>query len=379
MSEVIVNFDFLPLTDVQEEISNNQQQDSEVIPSTEDVDTNEQNSQEEPEKVSESNVENEDVENETDVDITPEITSTSNSAVFDILKNIGIDTYLEVEGEEEIEVELDPTKVTPELAVELIKSKYELEIEHLKENSVSIEDIDADRKAVIDMIAKGGDPTKLIEYQTKSAEISTYDLEDPEQAEIVIRKQFEMENKSKKEADIFIAGLKATDSLIEGAEEASEKITKFFEDKKAKEQETLEEAIKLHQERIKEYTKSFRDNTKELQVSDKLRSNLVDYATKLKKYSYDTPNGKVEIEKYPLDVAIENMRTDTKEAVELAFFVLHREEYKKKIAEEMKLEITKDVIKKTRTARVFKGSSSAPTTQFEKNQTSSPANFIPLT
>lgn len=299
----------------------------------------------------------------------------SNSSLKDVLKQIGISSYIVETDDGEETVNVDETDLDLETTVNLISNHYQQEIEELRNNTISTENVDKDRKEIVEFILKGGDPKKLIEYQSEISDVKQYDLDDPSDAEEVIRKYYSYkEGTSKEEVDAIIIGAKAQDRLTSMAETASVKITEHVEKLKEAEKEHVNKLIESHNQALKTYTKEFKAKIKEAGYTDKQYNKIVDFATKKVKKTLD---GGQEIEGYEMDWALQTMRSNPEEATELALFILDKEAYLSKKLEAKEIELKKNIIKQTRIVKTQRSNSADITkTKFEEN--GSYKNLMPL-
>lgn len=325
-------------------------------------------------------IEIEDIKNEGDEPEKPEIVETpkkedepekpkivaDSSDLKKILKGLGINSFIEGEGEEEKVYNIDETGVDPETAMDLIKNFYNQELEALKEKSVSVDNIDQDRKEVIDFIVKGGDPRKLIELQTELEDVKQYDLDNELDAEELVRKYYSYKaDISKEEVDAIIQGAKAQGTLTNMAENASVKLTEHVDKLKNAEKENLENLVKMKSEKLKAYVKEFKTEVKNLGYTDKQYSAIVDFATKPLKRKLDDGT---ELEAYEMDEVFWTIRNDPKQAVDLALFMKDKPLYLKKALEEKEIELKTKLSKQIRVSRSLRSDSADTTkTAFENN------------
>ena len=290
-----------------------------------------------------------------------------NTYLKDIVKGIGITSVFypgENEDDEDQEVSIDDLELDLEQAIEFIKSSHQQEIEEIKQRTISLEDVDNNRKEIIDFIAKGGDPKALIEYQSTIEEVKQYDLDDENDAEEVIRKYYSIKgDTSKEEVDIFITGAKAQGTLTSMAEKASSKILEFVEKKKEEEKEFIETHAKNREEALKTYIKGYKTKAKTLSgYNDKQISKIIEFGTKqVSKKGFDGSDVKT----YELDEAIHAMRNNPELAVELAAFVMDKELYLKTALIPKEIELKKELSKKVRVSRLATNSASLNTTPLE--------------
>ncbi len=302
------------------------------------------------------------------VDKTPPDNSTSESySAKDILGSLGITSYfMEDENGEEVEISIADQDIDLKTAVELITSSHKQEIEDLRANSVSLDDTDNDRKEIIEFIAKGGDPKRLIEYQSDISEVQQYDLEDEKDAEEVIRKYYSYkQDSSKEEVDAVIAGAKAQGNLTSMAETASGKITAHVENLKKAEKDHLDKVIEDNKTALKTFTKELKEKVKAEGFTDKQISKITDFATKV--ITVKRPDGS-EVQTREMDSTYSILRSNPETAHDLAVFLMDKELYLKKKLEEKEIELRKDIIKKVRISKALRSNSSDTTkTVFEQN------------
>jgi len=306
----------------------------------------------------------------------PVVVEPASADLKKILKSLGIESFVQGEGEEEKVFNIDETDIDSETATELIKNFYSQELEAFKEKSVSVDNVDQDRKEVIDFIIKGGDPRKLIELQTELEDVKQYDLDNEADAEELVRKYYSYKaDISKEEVDAIIQGAKAQDSLTKMAENASVKLTEHVDKLKNAEKENLENLVKAKKEALKNYVKEFKTEVKNLGYTDKQYSAIVDFATKPVKRKL---NDGTEIEAYEMDEVISIIRNNPKDAVDLALFIKDKPMYLRKAFEKKEIEMKTDLSKKVRIAKNFRSDSADTTkTTFEKNNKDY-TNLLPL-
>lgn len=289
----------------------------------------------------------------------------SNDTAKSILEALGITSYF-VDGEngEDVEINIAESDIDLQTAVDLITNSYEQRFEDLKSKSISVEEVDTDRKEIIDFIIKGGDPKRLIEYQNEIAEVQQFDLEDEKDAEAVIRKYFSYKpDSSKEEVDAVVAGAKAQGNLLTLAESAANKITDLVEKRKEAEKEYIDNLVKEREDNIKKYKKEYKSVVKELGYTDKQYQKIVDFGTKEVKVKQ--PDG-TETEAYEMDIVYSKLRSDPQQCADLALFMMDKNLYLKKQLEDKEIEMKKNLIKQV---RLTKRSNSAETTRttFEEN------------
>lgn len=293
-----------------------------------------------------------------------------------VLKELGITSYVEGDGDEEVEVNIADTDIDDKTAVELIKNFYNQELESFKEKSISVDNVDQDRKEVIDFIIKGGDPRKLIELQTELEDVKQYDLDDEADAEELVRKYYSYKpDISKEEVDAFIQGAKSQNTLTKMAENASEKLTEHVDKLKNAEKENLENLVKVKNEKLKTYIKEFKTEVKNLGYTDKQYNSVVEFATKPVKRKLEDGT---EFEVYEMDEALSIIRNNPKDAVDLALFIKDKPMYLRKAFEQKEIELKKDLSKKVKISKSFRSDSADTTkTQFENNNRDY-SNLLPL-
>lgn len=282
-----------------------------------------------------------------------------------LLKSFGIDKYIIEDNGEDLEVDIDNSDLDLDTTIELLKSYFENGKSHIKENSISIDGIDEERKELIDFIAKGGDPNKLISHQSEIDKVRQYDLYLDEDAEDVIRYYYNLKGLDEETAESAIAGAKSRGVLTETAEKASLAITDYFKNQQEVEKNLLDEQIKFKENAFKEYKKNLKENFKSNGYTDTLIKKAIDFSTQ--KIKVKNPNG-LEVDTYEMDVVYQQHRANPEKAVDLTLFLLDKDAYLKKALEEKEIELKKKIILDTRKAKIVRaGSNSVAKTNFEKN------------
>lgn len=316
-----------------------------------------------------SNTKEEDITEEKEV-LSEIVNKTDNSSESykKLLKEVGIEKFLYIDEDgQELEADINDVDLSLKEVIDLIKGSSQQELEDYKSKSISIENVDKDRKEIVDFIIKGGDPKKLIEYQTEIENVRQYDIDNPQDAEDLIRKYYSYKSDTtKEEVDVIILGAKASDSLTKMAETASVRITEHVEKLKEAEKQHIDNLIEQQNEALKTYTKEFKSRVRDAGYTDKQYQKLVDFATKKIKKEI---NGQA-IDVYEMDLALQSARSNPEDATELAMFLLDKESYLKKKLESKEIEIKKNAISETRRVKLLRtNSADSATTRFKDNKT----------
>ena len=292
----------------------------------------------------------------------PEIpTSKTPDTIVKLAKELlGVDTIIkEGDGGEDLEVSLEDANLTMEDVVQLVNAKKEQEISAVKENSVSVKNLDENQKAIIDIIAKGGDiKDLLVLQQTYIDPLSKLDLDLEKDQLEVIYLHGKASGKSDEDIELIIEGLKARGGLKAKAEVAMDDLNKAVQAETVKKQKEAQERIEATEKALKEFKKEFKNNVKEdfKDLNDTAVTKLTDFASKKK------DDGK-----YEMDLAYMKMRSDAKMATKLALFLYDIEEYNKLITKDAPLKEAIKTEQKLRLGRFTTGSSGSKT-KFEENR-----------
>ena len=273
---------------------------------------------------------------------------------------LGVETIV-VEGEngEDIELSLEDANLTLEDISELAKTKKNQELDDFKLNSVSVKNLNDNQKAIIDIVAKGGDIGDLLQLQQTYVDpISKLDLESERDQVEAIYLHGKASRKTDEEIEFMIEGIKSKGMLKEKAEAAINDLNEAVNAQTLLKQKEAQERIADTEKKLKEFKKDLKNNLKEefKEFNEATTNRLTEFASKRK-----------EDGKYDIDIAYMKMRSDAKLATKLALFLYDMEEYNKVITKDAPLREAKKTEQKLRLGR-FSTGSSAGKTKFEENR-----------
>lgn len=273
---------------------------------------------------------------------------------------LGVET-IEKEDEEGgyKEYSLEEANLTMEDVIQLANEKKKQEIDDFKLNSVSVKNLDENQKAIIDIIAKGGDIQALLELQRTYVDpISKLDLDLEKDQIDVIYLHGKAGGKSDEDIELIIEGLKSKGILKEKAEVAMNDLNEAVKNETAKKQKEAQDRIEATDKALKDFKKDFKTNAKTefKELNDVAVTKLTDFVAKKK-----------EDGKYEMDSAYMKMRSDAKMATKLALFLYDMEEYNKLVAKDTSIKEAIKTEQKLRLSR-FSTGSGAQKTKFEENK-----------
>jgi len=209
---------------------------------------------------------------------------------------------------------------------QIIEDQKALKAEDTKDKYIPVENLSEDKKAILDILLKGGDlkeifkePQALVKPYTEEL---GWDLDnETHQQEIAFRRYKRLGHSDAKAKSLVEIDIKESElDLV-----AKEEVKLWHEDydnRLKKISEDLEAEKVAEQEKQKEYKSNLNKLAKEAQYPDTLVKKLVDLGTK------KTENGNI-----ASDELYEKLIEDPKEALELIFFMADKEKY---LAEKMK-------------------------------------------
>lgn len=232
-----------------------------------------------------------------------------------------------IEKEDGTEVKLSELGEIPEEEFkQIIEDQKALKAEDTKDKYIPVENLSEDKKAILDILLKGGDlkeifkePQALVKPYTEEL---GWDLDnEAHQQEVAFRRYKRLGHSDAKAKSLVEIDIKESElDLV-----AKEEVKLWHEDydnRLKKVSEELEAEKVTEQERQKEYKSNLNKLAKEAQYPDTLVKKLVDLGTK------KTENGNI-----ASDELYEKLIEDPKEALELIFFMADKEKY---LAEKMK-------------------------------------------
>ena len=232
-----------------------------------------------------------------------------------------------IEKEDGTEVKLSELGEIPEEEFkQIIEDQKSLKAEDTKDKYIPVENLSEDKKAILDILLKGGDlkeifkePQALVKPYTEEL---GWDLDnEAHQQEIAFRRYKRLGHSDAKAKSLVEIDIKeneldlvAKDEVKLWHEDYDNRLKKISED--------LEAEKVTEQEKLKEYKANLSKLAKEAQYPDTLVKKLVDLGTK------KTESGNI-----ASDELYEKLIEDPKEALELIFFMADKEKY---LAEKMK-------------------------------------------
>lgn len=257
------------------------------------------------------------------------------------------------------EFSLEDANLSMEDLIQLVKEKKQQELDDFKLNSVSVKNLDDNQKAIIDIIAKGGDIQALLELQKTYVDpISKLDLDVEKDQIDVIYLHGKAGGKSDEDIELIIEGLKSRGTLKEKAELAMNALNEAVKNETIKQQKEAQDRIEATEKALKDFKKDFKTNAKTefKELNEVAVTKLTDFAAKKKE------DGKCE-----MDSAYMKMRSDAKMATKLALFLYDMEEYNKLITKDAPIKEAIKTEHKLRLGRLSTGSGNDKT-KFEENR-----------
>ena len=252
---------------------------------------------------------------------------TNYNSVVKTLLNSGEWEDILIEKEDGTEIKLSELEEIPEEEFkQIIEDQKALKAEDAKDKYVPVENLSEDKKAILDILLKGGDlkeifkdPQALVKPYTEEL---GWDLDNEvHQQEIAFRKYKRLGHSDAKAKSLVEIDIKENELDLVAKEEV--KIWHEGYDNKLKKIAQDLEAEKIaEQEKLKEYKSNLNKLAKEAQYPETLVKKIVDLGTK------KTENGNI-----ASDELYEKLIEDPKEALELIFFMTDKEKY---LAEKMK-------------------------------------------
>jgi hypothetical protein len=232
-----------------------------------------------------------------------------------------------IEKEDGTEVKLSELGEIPEEEFkQIIQDQKALKAEDTKDKYIPVENLSEDKKAILDILLKGGDlkeifkePQALVKPYTEEL---GWDLDNEvHQQEIAFRRYKRLGHSDAKAKSLVEIDIKESELDLVAKEEVK-LWHQDYDSRLKKVSEDLEAEKVAEQEKQKEYKSNLNKLAKEAQYPDTLVKKLVDLGTK------KTENGNI-----ASDELYEKLIEDPKEALELIFFMADKEKY---LAEKMK-------------------------------------------
>lgn len=283
------------------------------------------------------------------------------SALKDIFGNdLGVFVQ-EVDGEEK-EFTLEDIEVDHETFVDILKSKNEEIKESATRNKISVEGISDYTQRLIEVEKNGGDISGLLQMkQQLSDPLDGLDLDNPEDQKEIIFLRGAASGQNEADLKRLIKMYDMEGILEEEAQKAYTTLRTAI-DAKLNEAVIQSELAKKHrEEEFKTFKKQVKENLNQFQLNDKVKSKLVDLATKIDEH------GQLE-----LDIRYKEYSRDPEKAARLALMLFDEEEFIKQVTNK---EVTAKQLDSARKLKIIPRSSS---TIVEPNKTKASERTVHL-
>ena len=244
--------------------------------------------------------------------------------------------------------------------LDLVQEKHKEELATLKESSVSLTNLDQIQKDIVNIVAKGGNPTELLILQKDYLQpLSDIDIETEEGQIEAIRIDLEDKGNSEDMIDILIEGFKAKGILEDKGIEAKEALDKKYKSK-------IEEVARQEQERLvnlekqhKQYVKNISSALKAKGYNDKTVKEFKEFATEVKSLGENSTARMTE-----MDAKYLELRNNPETVIDLILYFKNPEEFKKSVS---KQEVTKTHIENAKKIVISRtGKTSSSKTAYEQ-------------
>lgn len=228
------------------------------------------------------------------------------------------DVVIDIDGKQ---VKLsEATDIDEETFFAIEEDQRAAQKEEIEKEYISVKDVDEDRKRLINIIKNGGDLKEI--FQNEAALKKPFEgmdlTNEKQQTQILYWQLTKQQGLEPGEAEELVK--KAVKEL--SLDSKVEKIVKFYQDAHEKNLADIEKNVAEERQKeeaaIKDYRKNLSSLYKADGISDSLSKRLVDAATK-----------KDETGNLVVDSMYEKLMEDPKEARELIFFILERENFLK--------------------------------------------------
>lgn len=251
------------------------------------------------------------------------------------------DAEVEINGESVVLSEVDD--LDEETFLEIVKAQDAERNNEIDEKFINKEDLDDISLKIIEISKNGGDIKDVLKAkETYIDNLNTYDLDNEDHQEALVRQMYKMDNPkiSDKQIDRLIDADKSELELDIKAKEFADNLKKSYHSMLDKKKE---EATQLKETQEKE-RKNLRKDLREQLTSFGLKNDsalrpLLDSVTK------ETENG------FMIDSQFEEMKQNPQELAEFLLWKNNREDYKKLISEKQTSKEKKDTLIKLNVAR----------------------------
>lgn len=243
------------------------------------------------------------------------------------------DAEIEINGETVVLSELE--NLDEETFLEIVQAQDAQRNSELNEKFINKEDLDEISLKIIEISKNGGDIKDVLKAkETYIDNLNTYDLDNEQHQELLVRQKYKLQNPNftEKQIDTLIKVHQEDLDLDVVAKDFADNLKASYHqmlDKKKKEAEDFKIA---QQENLKNLRKSLRDEFTSLGLEDKAFKVLVDAATK------ETEGG------FLIDKQFAELKQDPKELAEFLLWKNNREDYKKLVSQKQTAKEKKETL-----------------------------------
>ena len=259
------------------------------------------------------------------------------------------DAEVEIEGEEVKLSELE--NLDKETFLEIVKAQDAKRNDELNEKFINKEDLDDISLKIIDISKNGGDIKDVLKAkETYIDNLNTYDLENEDHQELLVRQMYQMNNPnfSEKQIDNLVNTDKSDLELDTKAKEFADNLKASYNKMLDDEKQNAEQQKVQQEEERKQLRKGMRESLKEFGLDkESAVKPLIDSATK------EGEDG------LPIDKQYAELKKDPKQLAEFALWLNNREDYKSKISEKQSFKDKKDTMVKLNLLKGKKDNKSA--------------------
>lgn len=260
-----------------------------------------------------------------DPDVKNPLVQDYKSILKGLMDNKVIDQIEVFELEDGTEVGFDDMDITQEVLAGIITQVIEGKVQQKTEGKVSVDGVSDFTKKLIEIEKAGGNVQEALQtYEKYGAPLENLDMYDKDDQIAVLYMRYRGQNLKDDEISTIISGLEAKGMLEEKAVESKNMIQKALDDEMEAMKAKATERDKQYKEAVKRYRQELLEATSSIPINEAMRRKIVDSATKLNDGVYE------------LDSAYYDIRNDPKQAAELAMFLLYKDEYIKRLTEDVK-------------------------------------------
>ena len=246
------------------------------------------------------------------------------------------DVKFEVEGEEKVLSELED--LDEETFLEIVKAQDAQKSSDLDEKFINKEDLDDISLKIIEISKNGGDIAQVLKAkETYIDNLNTYNLDNEDHQEALVRQMYKMGNPnlSEKQINNLINTDKEEIELADKAKTFADNLKQSYHTMLDKQKEEALELKKQQEQNNRELRKGLKQSLADLGITkEAMYKPLIDSATKETEGSY------------LIDEQFAEMKQDPKELAEFLFWKNNREDYLKTVSEKETSKAKKDTLMK---------------------------------